>query len=676
MRELKLKYFLDLVSNVGAKSQAEAKLMQQAQEAMKAAIAGTNQKLVDYDKIVLRAGKNTGLVNQAIVLASGSAAALDRALGRLGSNTTLERQARYAQGLAARYTDLRKQAEGATSAMVSASKVAAGAAAAAYTLDRVVKAPMEYSLRLAQMANTAYGDRDAVGRIAGKRTLSAGITAAIRVGGGTRDDAAEALDTMIASGAVPINTALSLLPMLMRSSSASGGTAKGMSNIALSALQAGVKPEQIRQLLNMAMVAGQAGGFELKDMEKWLPSAIASGKGVGLTGIEGVRRLLASMQASVKTAGSKDEAGNNVVNLLNKINSEDTAKDFQKQGIDLRRELMTGVANGGNALDTFLGLVDRVTAGVRKSPQYKDLSARLKNEGDTGQETGTTSALRDLFQGTAISKVVQDRQALMALIAEMNNRDYVKSVMQQTRDNNSAMDTSFDVISGEVSFNRQRGLNEAQIGAQEAFDKAAPSLNAVADKATDLAQRFPGLTTSVMAATGAISVFTAALGAGGLASLLTGGLPGAAGKTPGGIGRAMPMLGRLGGWGLFTLGAYELMNFVGDKYVDSVKQREGVKFTAYARRRLEGLPEPTPFDFSRMSVPGLGGDYLSLSVPGAAPQALGPSRAAEVKIGEGRLDIRVFDDRVSASVAQPLSLVKINPGATNPAGYRDMGGKP
>ena len=66
MRELKLKYFIDLVSNVGAKSTADAKLMQRAQEVMNAAITGTNSKFLDYNKLALLAGKNTALMKEVI----------------------------------------------------------------------------------------------------------------------------------------------------------------------------------------------------------------------------------------------------------------------------------------------------------------------------------------------------------------------------------------------------------------------------------------------------------------------------------------------------------------------------------------------------------------------------------------------------------------------------------
>jgi len=71
-------------------------------------------------------------------------------------------------------------------------------------------------------------------------------------------------------------------------------------------------------------------------------------------------------------------------------------------------------------------------------------------------------------------------------------------------------------------------------------------------------------------------------------------------------------------------------------------------------------------------VPGL--DMLTLTAPGAMPTQLAAGRMTEVKVGEGTLaiDVRVTDERVSAtpSVMRPLSLVRINPGNTNPGGFK------
>jgi hypothetical protein len=564
MRELRLKYIINLVSDIAARTKDDEKALENAQKRVQEALSKT--------------GKEAGRMEQAIVRA------LTR--GSQGAKTHADRLA-Y---LALKYNDVRKAAEGAGRAMERATSVAAGAAAGVYAVDRMTRAPMEYSLRLAHMANTAYADRDAAGRIAGKQTLNAAVTAAIRTGGGTRDDAAGALDAMIASGAVPAETAIRLLPMLMRGSTASGATAEQLAAIALRGMQTfDIGVDQVPELLNMAMVGGQKGGFELRDMAKWLPQAMAAGRLSGLSGVEGFRRIVASMQAGVIVAGSKDEAGNNLVNLLAKINSRDTAMDLAKEGIDLPAALAGARDKGVNSLDAFVDLVDGIAS---RDEDYKRLKKQLDGAGSQGERMQTLQAMTDILQGKAIGRVIQDRQALMALVAEMNNRGYVQSVLGATRGDTSAMGTSFEVISAETAFARQQAMNEAAIGAQRAFEKAAPALNAVADTGTALAQTFPGLTTAVMGATGALTALAAVAGAMGLAGLLTGGRAAAAGGAlrtgatlaAGGAAMAGGALLRRGPWwaragGIFAApvigGVMDAYGTYGDDSLDAAGKRRG-----------------------------------------------------------------------------------------------------
>ncbi|MFX7140141.1 hypothetical protein ABTH88_19650, partial [Acinetobacter baumannii] len=67
---------------------------------------------------------------------------------------------------------------------------------------------------------------------------------------------------------------------------------------------------------------------------------------LGMKGERGLAQLLALNQAAITTAGSTDAAGNNVVNLLSKINSSDTQNDFKKQGINLTGSLQAAAGKG------------------------------------------------------------------------------------------------------------------------------------------------------------------------------------------------------------------------------------------------------------------------------------------------------------------------------------------
>jgi TP901 family phage tail tape measure protein len=205
--------------------------------------------------------------------------------------------------------------------------VAAGGAAAAYALANPIKQAMTFDERLAHMSNTAFRERDVAGRKFGMNELRTAIDKAQQGGGGTREGAAEALDSMIASGAMSPAQAVSMLPHVTKAASAANADPTQLANIGIRAMQTfKIKSEDMPNVLNMALAAGQAGGFELKDMSKWLPQQMAAATMSGLSGKEGFAKLAALNQAAAITAGSKDEAGNNVVNLLSKINSQDTRR--------------------------------------------------------------------------------------------------------------------------------------------------------------------------------------------------------------------------------------------------------------------------------------------------------------------------------------------------------------
>lgn len=643
MNQLKLKYILDLVSNIGARAGSDREALARAQEAIRREIQRTGQEYGRMERLLLN-------------------------MGRVGS-ASAERQAAYLARLAMRYHDVRRAAEGAVNMMGKAAQVGAGAAAGAYAADRITKAPMDYSMRLAQMANTAFAERDAAGRIQGKAALDAAIRTAVRTGGGKIDDAAGTLDSLIASGAVSREQAIKMLPMLMRASTASGASAEQLGSISLRGMQTfGLTGDQVPEALNMAMAAGQAGGFELRDMAKWLPQAMAMGKQSGLSGIEGMRRILGSMQASVITAGTKDEAGNNLVNLLGKINSADTAKDFKKLGYDLPGELARMRGKGVNSLDAFVSFVDEIAS---KDRQYMQLKKKLQQGGTTAQKAETMTAMADILQGKAVGQVVQDRQALMSLVAEMNNREYVKTVMDRTRKDTTAVGTAFSVISEETGFKKEQKDNELTMASTDAFAKVAPAMNKIFEAGTDMARQFPVLTTTVVGTTAALGVFAAALGGAGVVGLLRGGAGAAGGAAV--AGGALPALAAAGGaWGAYQVGRLGMSL----KGLYDASTREGVVLSAHTRAGMGAGSSSVP------NVRGQGyRDPRLLALTGPAGAGVGSGGAAAIapamSLGSGRLDVavRVTDDRIttSTSVAQPMPQIRINAGSTNPAGYATGG---
>lgn len=398
-------------------------------------------------------------------------------------------------------------------------RVAAGVAAGAYVMSKPIGQTMDYGMRLAQMSNTAFTERNSIGRIAGKRELNTAIVNAVRIGGGTREGAAETLDTLIASGAMSGKDAMGMLPTLTKAATASGADPSQLAAIGIRGMQTmGIKPGEMGKVIDMAITAGQAGGFELKDMAKWLPQQMAAAKLSGISGIEGMSKLLAANQASAITAGSKDEAGNNLVSLLAKINSRDTAMDASKLGINLSGTLAAARGKGIDSLDAFVGIVDGV---VGKDKNYQALQQKLKTA-QGGDRKAILEGQVDILQGSAIGSLVQDREALMALVGIMGNRGYMADVQKKTLAGEGATDKNFAVMAEEAGFKMQQAANEKTFATQNAFEKLTPLVGSVADGFSAIAKDYPNLTAATVAATTALVALAMAAGAASLTGMVGG----------------------------------------------------------------------------------------------------------------------------------------------------------
>ncbi|WP_199031731.1 phage tail tape measure protein [Ralstonia sp. ASV6] len=429
----------------------------------------------------------------------------------------------------------------------------AGIGAAAYTLKGPAERSMSYDRRLANMANTAYSERDAAGRKIGAKSLEDAVNKARREGGGTREQAAEALDTMIASGTVSDTDAMKMLPGIMKAATASGTDANALATIAIRAKQSfKISAEDMPQILSAAMVAGQAGGFELRDMAKWLPQQMAMASNLGLSGKEGFAKLAAWNQASVITAGTRDEAGNNLRDLLNELNTPHFRKYMAEQylanGQKLKRgekeKRLKGVDDvfldyQSRGIDKVGATIDMMQSIFSKDAKFQELQAKLRatDKNDKEGQRQILEAMSAQVQGTAVGKVFHNQQSLMAFLGVMNNQEYTKDVLGKVRGQyglapeRAEIATSFKGIADTADFKMEQAKEDAAVAQKSAMDNLTPAIGKAAEAFGDLAKKHPllvGTTTLATVALGALA------GAAGLASVAMGG-PGAAG---GAIGRA------------------------------------------------------------------------------------------------------------------------------------------
>ena len=408
--------------------------------------------------------------------------------------------------------------------------VGAGMAAGAMVMAQPMKKEMDYDRRLAMVSNTAFSDRDVAGRIAGKQELHDAVKSAVETGGGTKEEALGALDKLLASGTVKAETAMKLLPTLQKGAVATGASTEDLSAIAISAMQQfGISEDQIGAVLDKAVAAGQAGNFELADMARWLPQQMAAAKSAGLSGMDGFEALLVANQQARVTAGTSDEAGNNLVNLLAKLTSKETADRFSKleikgkdgktHGIDFIKSMENEKKQGKNSIEAFGSIMDMV---VGEDKRYKALKAKLKTAKKEEQQA-LIEQMTNLVEGTAIGQIISDRQALMALLGIRNNVELGNQVKEEVTNSEGATDKSHKVVMSTNSAKVEQAKNTVEFAQMEGMKSFNDALGDAATKLAEYAKAYPDLTSTLTTAGTVITALsTAAIAASGALALLGG----------------------------------------------------------------------------------------------------------------------------------------------------------
>ena len=147
---------------------------------------------------------------------------------------------------------------------------AAGTAAGAYVLAQPVNRTMDFDTALRHAANTMYAGKSMNEKRAGMEEIKKSVMDAAYVGGTTPEAALEAMNTMVASGAMSGEAVKKLLPTVMKTAAAANAEGNDIANIITKALQAGFKEADIPSLLDRALQSGADGGFELRDTRQFM----------------------------------------------------------------------------------------------------------------------------------------------------------------------------------------------------------------------------------------------------------------------------------------------------------------------------------------------------------------------------------------------------------------------
>ncbi|EFZ0655787.1 phage tail tape measure protein [Shigella sonnei] len=448
-----------------------------------------------------------------------------------------QEQSRAFSAMTSRVTQLRNELNGASQSMSRFERAknmgsnlmaaAGGITAAAMVISDPVKRQMAFDMRNAEMANTGYNELAPEERVKKIPLINAALQKAVRYGGGMPEQAQSTLNALFAGGQVDNDTAMGILPDIMRYATASGANPEDLAKIASAAIaNFGIKPKELPLVFDKAIRSGENGSFELADMAQKLPATMSKGKSIGMSGLNDLDKLLAMYQANALTAGDNNSAAVNVDNLLGKVTSADTQnalKDYLFRTKDGRKLSYTDYmadqrVKGVSTPDAFMGAVSGI---VSSDPRVKKLRADAQKYKGTDKENDINAAL-DVVVSSITSKIVADQQASMGLKTFILQKDFINKQLEGTKSAGGAGAASFNVISSTNAFKSQQLEAEKLFAEQDAMKPLADLYGDLASKLTEYASQYPELTSALSGATlGIKALSVGAISIGGILTLMS-----------------------------------------------------------------------------------------------------------------------------------------------------------
>ncbi len=445
--------------------------------------------------------------------------------------------------------------------------VALGGAAVAggAVVSSALQKPRDYAQQMTYITATATGGQGltAEQRLAKTSTFEGFVKNAVRNGGGKREDVAAALNELIASGKYDESNVSSALLSSSKTAFAAGADTVDAAKMTIAMQNFGVKNLDLAQ--DRSMRAGQVGSFEYKDLAKFLPGQMAMAKSFGYSGDEGLVKLLALNQTAKSTAADSSEAGNNVVNLLQKLSSRELADTLadkvsntdglptkavkNKKGQVVSQEFDWATYStqqreqGVYGVEAFVKLLERQLQG---NAQYTKLQKEANAAKTDEERKAKLEDMSNIAMGSELGQFLADRQALLAAMAAVYNKDKTVALEKEIGNAAGTVDSDLSMIKQTEWAKDQAADQEGLFAQSKAYDSVSETLGKVKENITDWAQKHEELAANAYKA----SVALAAVAAAGAVGTVLGGGKGGAGKVIGGAASAA----RAGG-GLVMAGA-------------------------------------------------------------------------------------------------------------------------
>lgn len=212
-----------------------------------------------------------------------------------------------------------------------------------------------------------------------------------------------------------------ILDPTLKAAKAGDSTGETMAAAVIAAQQAlGVKNGDVPAALDMMAKGAKLGSFEVDAMAKNFPALATMYGGTGRNGLQGWAELIAAAQVVRMGAGTQDAAATNLENIISKLSSPDTVKNFKEKGIDLEKLKAKSIKNGTPYMMDVVDEVMRLSNGnefiigelfgdmqakqalaplIGKRQIYTDFLKQI-----LGDSRGTVDADYDFLRNTALEK--------------------------------------------------------------------------------------------------------------------------------------------------------------------------------------------------------------------------------------------------------------------------------
>ncbi|CAN7436725.1 phage tail tape measure protein [Paraburkholderia terricola] len=401
-----------------------------------------------------------------------------------------------------------------------------------------------------------------IARTAQEASMGERVRRDARDNGIGRNELADAVNQMVAGG-MEVSRALDFAPLAAKFAIGQGATTVETARM-IQALQQNAKitdPKQMAKAFEAIAFLGKEGSFESADMARWFPVLLAEMQKIGITGQDSVTQLGAMLQVQMKTAGTADEAANNLKNWFSKIGSNETANNYKKAGVDYEAKMREAIGKGWSTLEASFVLarayIERTDPA--KAKQLADAAKTINGEADPEKRRAQIAAFEDTMK---TGDLFNDMQVKAALTAYLQNADLYQKLKKESaqasgeiaKDLADRRDASKQIWSevGQQWNDAMRSIGDALRPVTDAVGHAAKTAGEGLTKITDAAPKttmaVAGVAAGLIAYRGAKSLFQIGRGALDIArgSILVArggarGGGGGSGSDP--VGRAIEALG-------------------------------------------------------------------------------------------------------------------------------------